>query len=109
MADRAPPHNLDAEKSALGGVLIKPSAYDELATALVADDFYLPAHREIFEAMAALDQRRQPIDAVSLADELKNRGALPRLEGGEAYLVHIADAVPTAENIAHYARLVKEK
>jgi len=106
---RQPPHNLDAERSALGGVLVKPSAFDEMATILTADDFMLPAHHEIFEAMLALDQRRVPIDVISLGDELKNRGSLGRLEGGQAYLIELANSVPTAENITHYARLVQEK
>jgi replicative DNA helicase len=106
---RLPPHNLEAERSALGGVLVKPVAFDEMATVLTADDFLLPAHREIFAAMMELDQRRQPIDVVSLADELKSRGALPRLEGGSSYLIALANSVPTAENISHYVRLVKEK
>jgi replicative DNA helicase len=106
---RLPPHNLEAEKSALGGVLIKPSAFDEMATVLTVDDFFLPAHREIFEAMMELDKRRQPLDPIGLGDELKIRGALPRLEGGEAYLMALAGSVPTAENISHYVRLVKEK
>jgi replicative DNA helicase len=106
---RQPPHNLDAERSALGGVLVKPSAFDEMATTLTADDFLLPAHRDIFEAMLELDKRRTPIDVISLGDELKNRGALARLENGQAYLIELANAVPTAENIGHYARLVQEK
>ncbi len=106
---RNPPHNLEAERSALGGVLLKPSAFDEVATTIGAADFFLPAHREIFEAMLALDKRRQPIDVVSLGDELKNRGTLPRLEGGEIYLGTLAGSVYTVENIQHYARLVKEK
>jgi replicative DNA helicase len=106
---RQPPHNLEAERSALGGVLVKPSAFDEMATTLVADDFLLPSHRDIFEAMLELDKRRSPIDVISLGDELKNRGALSRLENGPAYLIELANAVPTAENIAHYARLVQEK
>jgi replicative DNA helicase len=108
-AGRTPPQNLDAEKSALGGVLVKPSAIDDLITSLVADDFFVPAHREVFEAMVSIEKRRQPIDIISLADELKVRGALPRLEGGEGFLVALANAVPTAENIEHYVRLVKEK
>ena len=106
---RLPPHNLEAERSALGGVLVKPLAFDEMATVLTADDFFLPAHREIFAAMMELEQRRQPIDVVSLGDELKSRGALPRLEGGSSYLITLANSVPTAENIGHYVRLVKEK
>jgi replicative DNA helicase len=108
-AGRSPPHNLDAERSALGGVLIKPSAFDELATTLGSGDFFLPAHREIFEAMMALDRRRQPIDPVSLAEELRTAGTLAHLDGGEAYLLTMASAVPTAENIGHYVRIIKEK
>ena len=106
---RLPPHNLDAERSALGGVLVKPVMFDELATTLGTDDFFLPAHREIFDAMMEISRRQQPIDVVSLGDELKSRGSLARLEGGVAYLIAIANAVPTAENIGHYVRLVKEK
>src|SRR5882672_3197279 len=106
---RSQPHNLDAEKSVLGSIFIKPAAFDEIATTLQVDDFFLPAHREIFEAMLALDKRRQPIDVIAVADELKTRGMLPRLEGGESYLLALANAVPTAENILHYARLVREK
>ena len=109
MSGRSPPQNLDAERSALGGVLVKPSAIDELLTGLVADDFFLPAHREVFEAMLAIDRRRQPIDIISLTDELKTRATLSHLEGGETYLVTLANSVPTAENIEHYIRLVKEK
>ena len=59
--------------------------------------------------MVALDKRRQPIDVIAVADELKTRGMLPRLEGGESYLMTLANGVPTAENILHYARLVREK
>jgi replicative DNA helicase len=106
---RSPPANLDAERSALGGILIKPSAVDELVTGLTADDFFLPSHREIFEAILALEKRRQPIDIISLADELKTRGSLSRLEGGAAYIVELANTVPTAENIEHYIRIVREK
>jgi replicative DNA helicase len=109
MLGKLPPHNIDAEKSVLGGVLVKPMAFDEMATVLTGDDFFLPAHREIFISMMELDKRRQPIDVVSLGDDLKNRGILPRLEGGSGYLLTLANSVPTAENIGHYVRMVKEK
>jgi replicative DNA helicase len=95
--------------AALGGVIIKPTSFDEMATVLTVDDFFLPAHREIFEAMMELDKRRLPFDPIAIADELRTRGSLPRLEGGEEYLMKIAGSVPTAENIGHYVRLVKEK
>src|SRR3954451_13304184 len=108
-AQRTPPHNLDAEKSVLGAVFIKPASFDEVATNLAVDDFFLPAHREIYEAMLALDKRRQPLDVLAVADELKTAGLLSRLDGGAAYLNDLANSVPTAENILHYARIVKEK
>jgi len=109
VSSRSPPHNLEAERAVLGGVLIKPSVFDEVAMALQIDDFFLPAHREVFEAMLAIDKRRQPLDLVALADELRVRGMIARLEGGEAYLLALYNNVPTAENVNHYARLVKEK
>jgi replicative DNA helicase len=109
VAGRTPPHNLEAEKSVLGSVFIKPAAFDEVATNLGTDDFFLPAHREIFESMVAIDKRRQAIDVIAVADELKTHGMLARLDGGQSYLNDLANAVPTAENVLHYARLVREK
>ncbi len=106
---RTPPHNIEAEKSVLGAIFIKPSSFDEVATNLEVDDFFLPVHREIFEAMLAIDKRRQALDIIAVADELKTRGMLARLDGGESYLLTLANAVPTAENVLHYARLVREK
>src|SRR3954468_2770081 len=106
---RQPPFSIDPEKAAPGGVSIQPASFDEMGPVLVVDDFYLPAHREIFEAMLELDKRRLPFDPVAIADELKVRGALSRLEGGEAYLMELASSVPTAENISTYVRIVKEK
>src|SRR5580765_4117979 len=108
-AGRTPPHNLEAEKSVLGSVFIKPAAFDEVATNLGTDDFFLPAHREIFEAMLAIDKRRQPLDVIAVADELKVHGMLARLDGGQSYLNDLANGVPTAENVLHYARIVREK
>jgi replicative DNA helicase len=106
---RPAPCDLDAEKASLGCVLIKPTAFDELLGVVHTDDFYLPAHREIFEAMLELYKRRLPFDPIAIADELKGRGALSRLEGGEAYLTEIASSVPTAENMATYVRIVRKK
>ena len=108
-ASRTPPHNIEAEKSVLGAVFIKPAAFDEVATNLAVDDFFLPAHREIFEAMVTIDKRRQALDVIAVADELKTHGMLARLDGGQSYLNELANGVPTAENVLHYARLVREK
>lgn len=107
-AQRTPPASIEAEKACLGAVLIKPATLDDLAD-LAIDDFALPVHREILEAMRVIALRGRPIDAIAIADELKSRGQLARLEGGIGYLLELAGAVPTAENVRHYARLVSEK
>ncbi|HVV50497.1 MAG TPA: DnaB-like helicase N-terminal domain-containing protein [Polyangia bacterium] len=106
---RTPPHNIEAEKSVLGAIFIKPAALDEVSGDLQVDDFFLPAHREIYETMRELVDRGHPIDYVAVADQLSARGVLSKLEGGESYLLALANAVPTAENAQHYARLVREK
>src|SRR6476469_7622181 len=107
-AARTPPHNLEAEKSVLGSIFIKPTSFDEVGTNLQVDDFFLPVHREIFESMLAIDKRRQALDVIAVADELRVKGLLGRLDGGEAYLLSLANSVPTAENVLHYARIVRE-
>jgi replicative DNA helicase len=108
MIQREQPHNLWAERSALGSVFIKPATLDELAD-LQVDDFFLPGHREIFDAMRALAERRRAVDVISVADELQARGMLNRLDGSEAYLLALANETPTAENARQYGRLVMER
>lgn len=103
------PEDKQAEQAVLGSVLLKPTALYVAAANLVADDFFFPVHREIFEVMLALDKRRKPIDVLLVADELKASDNLRRLDGGIAYLSDLANSVPTAENILHYARIVREK
>jgi replicative DNA helicase len=108
LGSRQPPSNRHAEQAALGAVLIKPTVLDELL-ALAVDDFLFPDHREILEAMRALDGRGLKVDPIVLADELKTRGVLGKLEGGEAYLLTLANATPTAENVEYYVRIVAAK
>jgi replicative DNA helicase len=109
MDERQPPHDPEAEKAVLGAVLIKPDVFEEIQGLVTANDFMIPANREVFEAMAELDRKGKPIDVIVLKDELKDRGAIYRLEEGPAYLIALAKAVPTAENVEHYARLVHSK
>lgn len=106
---REPPKNLDAEKAVLGAVLIQPRAFADVASALTVEDFFLPAHREVFEAMRALDRRQLPIDVLSVEDELKSRTAIGGLPGGPIYLVEMAKNVPLAENIGYYTAIVRDK
>lgn len=105
----AAPHSLEAERCVLGSLLLAPALYAEIEAQLRIDDFYLPAHREMWAAMSTVAGRGMPVDFVAVADEMKMRGSLQRLEGGEASLVALAQAVPTVENVAYYARIVREK
>jgi replicative DNA helicase len=109
--ERTAPSSESAEKAALGSVLIKPLAMATLQAELPrgTEEFLFPLHREIYAAMEAIQERRMPIDVVSLEDELRRRGVLGRLPDGIAYLMDLANAVPTAENVGHYARIIRNK
>lgn len=107
--DAAAAADLEAERAALGSVLLAPARIALLSSLLQVDDFFLPAHREVFDAMLAIARRGTEVDAVLLSDELSTRGALSRLEDGPMYLVKLAGAVPTGENAAHYAAIVARK
>jgi replicative DNA helicase len=106
---RETPYSADAERSVLGSVLISPAAYSDIAAELVIDDFYLPPHREVFDAMAKVAARSRPIDVLSVADEMQAALSLQRLEGGVGFLTALAAGVPTVENAPHYTRIVREK
>lgn len=106
--ERLPPQNLDAEKSVLGAMLIEKEAVLQSAEILDADDFYREAHRALFGSMLALVDKGEPVDIVTLAEDLTRRRQLEAL-GGAAYLTALANAVPTAANVNYYARIVKEK
>ena len=105
---RVPPQNLEAEQSVLGAILLENEAINQALEVLSSEDFYRESHREIFRAMAELSDRSQPVDAITLTDLLKGRGRLEAV-GGPAYIAELAAGVPTAANIAHYARIVREK
>ncbi len=105
---RTPPHSRDAEIAVLGGMLCSPNAAAVALDILAPGDFYIPAHREIFAAMAELWKRSQPIDMITVSDYLKECGKLEVI-GGAAYLSEIYDSVGTGANIEHYAQIVKDK
>ncbi len=105
---RVPPQNLEAESSILGGVLLENEAMDRVLEVLTSDAFYRESHRKIFRAMMELADRSEPVDIITLGDLLKAKGELEAV-GGTAYLVSLANAVPTSANIGHYARIVREK
>lgn len=105
---RTPPHNLDAERSLLGGLLLDGEAIDEVLELVHGTDFYRDAHRKIFEAMVDLAQRTEPIDRVQVKNKLVELGAFDGA-GGDDYLDLLDKIVPTAANLQYYAKIVSEK
>ena len=105
---KVPPQSLEAEESVLGGILLDSHALDRVIEVMGPDDFYRETNRKIFLAMLALTERGEPIDLITLTDTLKARDELQEI-GGATYLAELSDKVPSAANIAFYARIVKEK
>jgi len=105
---RLPPQSLEGEMSVLGGVLLENEALNKALEVLRPEDFYRDAHRKIFTALISLSEKNEPADLVTLTAELKVQGDLDAV-GGSSYLATLVDYVPTAANIAYYAKLVKEK
>lgn len=108
MTDRIPPHHTDAERSVLGSMLLAHEAVLLAQELLDPDDFYDPAHREIFAAMCHLANQSRKIDLVTVDEELSRRGRLEGV-GGLTYLVELSRFVPSAANVAAYVRIVDEK
>ncbi|MBI2458260.1 MAG: replicative DNA helicase, partial [candidate division NC10 bacterium] len=107
-SDRIPPQNLEAEISVLGAVLQDPGALLKTMEVLRPADFYKEAHRKIFSTCIDLFERNEPVDLVTLANELMRRKQLEEV-GGASSLSALVDAVPTAANVAYHARIVKDK
>jgi replicative DNA helicase len=107
-AERTLPHNLEAERSVLGAILVHNDAFNLAAQIIDSGDFYRDAHRRIFDRMVALNERHDAIDFVTLKEELARAGELDEV-GGPAYVASLADGVPRATNVEYYARIVKEK
>lgn len=106
--ERPLPHNLEAERSILGAVLLDNHALNAAVERLRSEDFFLPQHRQIFERMVNLGEHQQAIDTVTLMEDLGRVGKL-EAAGGVAYLSQLADGLPRVTNVEHYARIVKEK
>jgi len=104
---RVLPHNLDAEASILGGILLRNEVLTQLDT-LDVEDFYDPRHKAVFAAIRALETAARPIDVVTLEAELEKMGKLEAV-GGVALLGDLALRVPTPDNVLHYSRIVEDK
>jgi replicative DNA helicase len=103
-----PPHSVEAEQAVLGGLLLDPIAWDNVADVITPEDFYRPDHKLIFEAIGALAGNGKPCDVVTVVGELDGRSELAAA-GGLAYLGSLARDTPTAANVRAYADIVRER
>jgi replicative DNA helicase len=103
---KIPPQDLEAEKSVLGAILIDSSAISLVAEFLKPEHFYLPENQLIYRSMLTLFEKQQPIDLVTIKDELKRNGSLKQI-GGQTYLSELINIVPTSANIETYAQIIK--
>ena len=104
--ERLPPQNVDAEEAVLGAILIDPDAIIRVATFLNPEDFYREKHGWIYDTALTLHDRREPIDLLTVCDELDRRNQLDEV-GGPAFITALVNAVPTSIHAEHYARIVE--
>ena len=108
LGSRVPPHNLDAEESVLGALLLSRDAVNAVAEmALTSGEFYKPAHQHIYDAIRTLTAGGQPVDVVTVADELRRAGMLEEL-GGSQYLIELQGRTPAISNAGRYAKIVQD-
>ena len=108
MNPKVPPHNIEAEQSVLGAILMEESNIARAEELLSPDDFYRGAHKEIYQCMLDLHNERKPIDTVTLINSLRNRGVLDKI-GGAGYLSELIEMVPINRNYIEYCQIVHEK
>jgi len=106
LTDRVPPNNIEAEEALLGSLLIDPEAVYDVAAFLRPDAFYREQNKWIFEAILDLNERREPVDLITLTDELRRRGRLEEL-GGEATIIALINTVPTSINARNYGQIIE--
>ena len=107
-AVKMPPHSIEAEQSVLGGLMLDNEAWDRVSEKVVEQDFYLRAHRLIFNALTKLAEQNQPMDLITVSQALEQNQLLDDV-GGFAYLGEIAKNTPSAANILAYAEIVRER
>ncbi|MCA9934711.1 MAG: replicative DNA helicase [Ardenticatenaceae bacterium] len=104
--ERLPPHSVEAEEAVLGSLLIDPDAIFDVSNFLKPDSFYRVKNKWIYEAILSLNERREPLDLITLTEELRRREQLEEV-GGEAYVIGLINAVPTSINAESYGRVVE--
>lgn len=105
---KIPPQNVEAEQSVLGAMLIDDGAIADVLEIIETHWFYEDTHRRIYQAVLDLYNERKNVDLITLSNKLRDSGDLDRV-GGQTYLSHLAEIVPTAANVSYYAQIVKEK
>lgn len=105
---RIPPHNLDAEMSVLGAIMLHPDAIHQVIDILKPEDFYDKKHQKIYEAIESLSEENSPVDVLSLSSKLKGKKKLKDV-GGSAYLTQLVNSVATASNAKYYAGIINKK
>ena len=108
MMEKIPPHNEEAEKSILGASLLSKDALINIMDIVKPRDFYSEMHKEIFTAIRELYSRNEPVDTLTVSEELKKRNSL-EMVGGRAYIASLASGVPSTANAGQYAKIVAEK
>jgi len=108
MTSQLPPQSSEAEESVLGAILIDGDAITEVSETLKASDFYKPANSKVYAAVLALYEQRQPIDILTVSEELERRGQIEEI-GGRAALADLCDRTPTAVHAKQYAKIVERK
>ena len=105
---RSIPYSNEAEKSVLGGILLKQDVLEDIVEILKISDFYKLSHQYIYEVMLECYNQGMGIDPVLISEKLKRKNKFDEI-GGESVLFEIIETVPTAANVVNYARIVKEK
>ena len=105
---RVPPQDLEAEQSVLGAMMLTQEAIRTIIPICKSEDFYREAHRKLYQAIVALDDRKEPVDVITLTNELKRMGEFETI-GGLSALSTLIERVPTAANAEYYAQIVREK
>jgi replicative DNA helicase len=102
------PHNLEAERSVLGAIMLDNGLLNQAIELLKTDDFYLSSHRLVFQQMLGLSEKSKAVDFITLTDELRKAGQLESI-GGAAFISSLIDGVPRLANLEYYARIVQER
>ncbi|MDX8397960.1 MAG: replicative DNA helicase [Mariprofundaceae bacterium] len=108
LRERTPPHSSDAESAVLGGIMLDGEAYERLEGVLLSEHFYIEANRRIFACIEALVDKHQPVDALTIKDQMSHNDELDAC-GGEEYLGRLLTSIPTAANVRYYAQIVRER